>query len=220
MPDRATQIRDDLGAPARVGQKWLNERHAKASARPLAFGAQGAICLERHVWLLPGRSGGMACGTGAPSSRYGFVGCRPFFPTDTASWPESHKGQRRTRGGTAGGRCRALHQPSTTNDGILRATLMTAEWPFDQPRNCAIITLKSITSGDRPILLVTHDLEDHGWQFLDGHDVDESDATIIGFAEIVELDASLLELADLPPGWRAWRASPTDPWRREAQTGE
>jgi hypothetical protein len=97
---------------------------------------------------------------------------------------------------------------------------MTAEWPFDQPRNCAVITLKRIIAGDRPILMVTHDLDDHGWQFLDGGDVDESDAAVVGLAGMVARDPSLLELADLPPGWCAWRASPTDPWRREQRGTE
>jgi hypothetical protein len=97
---------------------------------------------------------------------------------------------------------------------------MAAEWPFDQARNCAVITLKRIIAGNRPILRVTHDLEDHGWQFLDGDDVEESDAAVVGLAEIVALDPSLLEVADLPPGWCAWRSSPTAPWRPDVRETE
>lgn len=32
---------------------------------------------------------------------------------------------------------------------------------------------------------------------------------------MVELDATLLEIADLPLSWRAFRDSPNDPWQRE-----
>ena len=90
-----------------------------------------------------------------------------------------------------------------------------ADWPFDQPRDCAVITLRSIVFGGAPILLVTHDAEDHGWQFLDGSDPETNNAAVVGLGEMVRLDPSLLQLADLPPGWRAWRSSPSSPWQRE-----
>ena len=38
---------------------------------------------------------------------------------------------------------------------------------------------------------------------------------VIALHEAVELDPSLLQLADLPVGWHAVRDSPDDPWRRE-----
>jgi hypothetical protein len=37
-------------------------------------------------------------------------------------------------------------------------------WPFDQPPNCAVLTLRSIVFGGAPILYVSHDADDHGWQ--------------------------------------------------------
>ena len=40
-------------------------------------------------------------------------------------------------------------------------------WPFDQPPNCAVFTLRRIAEGIDPILFVSHDLDDHGWQFWD-----------------------------------------------------
>jgi hypothetical protein len=33
--------------------------------------------------------------------------------------------------------------------------------------------------------------------------------------EVLTLDPSLREIADLPPGWIARRDSPSDPWVRE-----
>ena len=55
------------------------------------------------------------------------------------------------------------------------------------------------------ILYVCHDEEDDGWQFLDGRPVDMPDAALVAIAEIVGVDRTVLEVADLPPGWRAMR---------------
>jgi hypothetical protein len=94
------------------------------------------------------------------------------------------------------------------------------DWPFDQPRNAACITLRSIIFGNAPILHVTHDEDDHGWQFLGLEDAQESDACVVAFQKIVAKDSSILELADLPPGWHAWRRSPTSAWQRTPNTDE
>jgi hypothetical protein len=51
-----------------------------------------------------------------------------------------------------------------------------------------------------PILYVTHDEEDGMWQFLDGGDASEEDARILSLKEIVAIDPSLAQLADLPLG--------------------
>ena len=87
------------------------------------------------------------------------------------------------------------------------------DWPFDQGPNVAAITVRSVLDGD-PILSVTHDEDDDGWQFLDGRDVDEDEARVVSMATVVALDPSLLEVADLPPGWVAWRAGPAVAWQR------
>jgi hypothetical protein len=66
-----------------------------------------------------------------------------------------------------------------------------------------------------PILLVSHDEDDEGWQFLDGNAPDGSEARIISMGQALERDPSLRLVADLPPGWVAWRASTGDPWKRQ-----
>ncbi|HWE95810.1 MAG TPA: hypothetical protein VG269_17730 [Tepidisphaeraceae bacterium] len=91
-------------------------------------------------------------------------------------------------------------------------------WPFDQPRNCAVFTLRPIVFAGAPILHVTHDEEDHGWQFLGLEDADVGQAAMVSLGEIVGLDPSVLELSDLPPGWHAWRESKSSPWRRARRT--
>ena len=89
-----------------------------------------------------------------------------------------------------------------------------AEWPFDQPRNCAVIVSRSVAFDGAAILLVSHDADDHGWQFLDAEVPDVDQAAVLALSEVVALDHSILEIADLPPGWYAWRESKSSPWRR------
>ena len=93
--------------------------------------------------------------------------------------------------------------------------MSTATWPFDQPPNCAVLTVRPIAFCGAPILLVSHDAHDHGWQFLGSGDADPSQAAVLALSEIVQLDPSVLEIADLPPGWQAWRDSKSAPWLRK-----
>jgi hypothetical protein len=37
---------------------------------------------------------------------------------------------------------------------------------------------------------------------------------LVGLQEVVRLDESIQELADLPEGWHAWRESKSSPWER------
>ena len=64
------------------------------------------------------------------------------------------------------------------------------------------------------MLHVTHDEDDHGWQFLGSDTPTEADAMIVGLAEMLAIDPSLDALADLPVGWHAWREHAEDIWTR------
>ena len=92
--------------------------------------------------------------------------------------------------------------------------MKTREWPFAQPRNCAVFSLREIVFGGTPILYVTHDENDEGWQFLTGEPVSKEDAVVVLLEEIVQLDPSILKLADLPPGWIATRQTADAAWER------
>ncbi|HEY3320380.1 MAG TPA: hypothetical protein VGP72_07935 [Planctomycetota bacterium] len=92
------------------------------------------------------------------------------------------------------------------------------KWPFDQPQNCAVVTLRSIVFDGEPILYVSHDIEDDGWQFLDGKPFDMANAALVGLGTIVRHDSSVLELADLPPGWCATRTSKSAAWQRQPES--
>ena len=90
---------------------------------------------------------------------------------------------------------------------------MTA-WPFDDPPNTACITTRFVLDREKPILLVTHDEDDGGWQFLCGSTSDPDDGRVIGLDCALQLDPNVAELADLPLGWKAWRDSPDHEWER------
>lgn len=92
---------------------------------------------------------------------------------------------------------------------------MQQAWPFDQPPNYAAITLRQVVREGAPVLLVAHDEDDHGWQFLDGSaEPKKEDAVLCCIEHIVAADPTLLEIADLPVGWRAWRTSIGRAWTR------
>ena len=87
------------------------------------------------------------------------------------------------------------------------------DWPFDQGPNTAALTVQAILDGD-PILFVSHDADDHGWQFLDGRPPDTDLGRVIGMGTALSMDPTLRELADLEPGWIAWRSDAAAPWLR------
>ncbi|WP_093081447.1 hypothetical protein [Variovorax sp. OV084] len=86
------------------------------------------------------------------------------------------------------------------------------KWPFDQPRNCATVFSKSVLNRSRPILLVSHDEDDHGWQFLDGVSGELEGLALAGLGHVLEIDPAIVELADLEPGFQATRAGPDEKW--------
>ncbi len=90
-------------------------------------------------------------------------------------------------------------------------------WPFDQPPNCATFTTRHVLNQRKPITLVIHDASDHGWQFLSDDGVNMDDAMLVGLKEIVAHDDTILEIADLPPGWIANREFVGAPWIRKSQ---
>lgn len=88
------------------------------------------------------------------------------------------------------------------------------DWPFDRPPDAGAVTLPSIVFEGAPLLFVLHDAEYGGWLFVDRWPVDLFDAAVVRMDEIAKLDPSLLQVADLPPGWSASRASADSPWER------
>ena len=88
-------------------------------------------------------------------------------------------------------------------------------WPFVEPRNCVTLVTAQVLERAEPILRAVHD-EDGEWQFIGSSDASVETGKVIALSEAVELDASVLQLADMPIGWHAVRDSPAHAWRREA----
>ena len=51
-------------------------------------------------------------------------------------------------------------------------------------------------------------------------DVRPEDVAVLALFEILKIDPSIREIADLPPGWHAWRPTVGAPWRREPITDD
>ena len=92
---------------------------------------------------------------------------------------------------------------------------VTDDWPFADPQNVAVFTVRQIAQEAQPILRVVHDVEDGAWQFLQWDTPRMEDAMLVCLKNIVRLDPSIRELADLPLGWRALRRTSEEQWYRE-----
>lgn len=88
------------------------------------------------------------------------------------------------------------------------------EWPFDQEPNVAAITTRQVLDLNLPVLVVTHYDDDHSWGFVCGTTDDVADGRVICMAEALEIDGTLRDVADLPPGWSARRDAQGSAWVR------
>lgn len=100
----------------------------------------------------------------------------------------------------------------TSNDG------MAAErWPFAQGPDVAAFTTRQVIELNYPIQQVVHYSDDNSWAFLCGTTEDDDDYRLVHMGEILKLDEGLRSIADLAPGWSAWRNSKQSPWERQAE---
>ncbi len=72
-------------------------------------------------------------------------------------------------------------------------------FPFEDSPNTACFTCRHVLNNGKPILYISHD-EDGYWQFLCGGQHIVSDARIVSLAEILEIDATITDLAQLDYG--------------------
>jgi hypothetical protein len=89
-----------------------------------------------------------------------------------------------------------------------------AEWPFPGPENHAVVCCPHVLDRSRPILRVTHDEDDEGWQFLCGEAHENDAPCVVCLGCMVNRDRALHQLADLPLGWCADRDTDDAPWER------
>jgi hypothetical protein len=94
-----------------------------------------------------------------------------------------------------------------------KATAQTKK-AFTEELNTAVFTTKFVISDNKEITYVTHDADDGAWQFFseDKFEDYEEVAKIVGLGQIIKRDESILELADMPVGYYAFRKSKKDKW--------
>jgi hypothetical protein len=93
-------------------------------------------------------------------------------------------------------------------------------WPFDQAPDVAALTSRFVLDDNLPILSAVHYSDDHSWAFSCGTTSAADDGRIISMREALKIDPTLAEVADLPPGWCAFRDYVGGAWIREPNDEE
>jgi hypothetical protein len=85
---------------------------------------------------------------------------------------------------------------------------------FKETDNTAVFTTKFVVNDKKEITYVTHEKEDGAWQFFstDNFDNFEDVARVVGLGEIIKMDSTILDIADMPEGFFAQRRFKGDKW--------
>ena len=85
-------------------------------------------------------------------------------------------------------------------------------FPFREQPNVATITCKHIMKDNKPILFVSHDMDDGCWEFLCGEEHGMDDACVVALEEVYEVDKSIKDIAWLRYGEKAVRKDKDSEW--------
>jgi hypothetical protein len=87
---------------------------------------------------------------------------------------------------------------------------------FKEIPNTAILTTKYVIEDKSPVVHVYH-YNDGSWQF-NGSEIglNDKDYRVIALSETLEIDASVIELENMPLGFEAIRLTADHPWNRIA----
>ena len=88
---------------------------------------------------------------------------------------------------------------------------------FKEPDGTAVFTTQFVVVDKKDITVVYHDIDDGAWQFFSNDHFENSEqvAMMVGLGEIIKMDKSLLELANMPRGHYAHREAKGTPWTVE-----
>lgn len=88
---------------------------------------------------------------------------------------------------------------------------------FKEKLNTAVFTTRFVLEEKSPILFVFH-FDDGSWQFSGKESsLSDEDFKIISLGEMIEIDKSIIELADMPINSEATRLNITSAWRIATQ---
>jgi hypothetical protein len=98
--------------------------------------------------------------------------------------------------------------------GIGKSNAQTKK-EFKDPLNTAVFTTKYVTEDNKEITYVTHELEDGSWQFFSDDNFEDFSkvAKLVSLNNIIKIDKSVLEIADLPLGYYATRKNRKEKWK-------
>jgi hypothetical protein len=83
---------------------------------------------------------------------------------------------------------------------------------FKENLKTAVFSSKYVMKLDSPIVYVAHHA-DGTWEFWGKEVIDESEVVVVSLENIIKIDPTVLEIADLPVEFNAVRDSKTSPWR-------
>ncbi len=84
---------------------------------------------------------------------------------------------------------------------------------FKENINTAVFTTSFVIENKSPILKVFH-FSDGSWQFSGAEEnLLDADYKVVSLGEIIKIDLSLLQLAEMPLGSEAIRKDVNSPWR-------
>lgn len=85
---------------------------------------------------------------------------------------------------------------------------------FNESPDVAVFTTRFVIEDHEPVIKVVHHDDDGSWEFTGGTQGSaDADYRVIALHEMIERDPSLLEVADLPSGGKAFREAKGDPWK-------
>ena len=85
---------------------------------------------------------------------------------------------------------------------------------FLEDESTAVFTTRFVMKKKELITYVTHEIEDGAWQFYSESQYNSyNDIMMVSLKNIIDLDKTILEIADLPLGFEASRESKSDKWK-------
>ena len=85
---------------------------------------------------------------------------------------------------------------------------------FADALNTVVFTTKYVTEDNKEITYVTHELEDGSWQFFSDDEFEDFTkvAKLVTLSNIIRIDKTVLDIADLPLGYYATRKNKKEKW--------
>lgn len=92
-------------------------------------------------------------------------------------------------------------------------------WPFEVPSNYAVYTTDYVILQAKPIVHIARSNTDV-WQFLSEEGAAEDSIKVVQLKTVLERHPYIVQFADLPLGWEAWRNGSAAVWNRRKDPDE